>query len=97
MRLPHRLQGQKVKSQGHGAGAYCGGHLAAQLVSWVWMYSCTQMGCVKLGRINYDNEANSQEVLFWRHIHYEDDITIEHAIQSNTKKLSQACTEFLQL
>ena len=26
MRLPHRLQGQKVKSQG-GAGAYCGGHL----------------------------------------------------------------------
>ena len=35
MRLPHRLQGQKVKSQGHGAGAYCGGHLAAQLVSTV--------------------------------------------------------------
>jgi len=32
MRLPHRLRGQKVKSQGHGAGAYCGGHLAAQLV-----------------------------------------------------------------
>ena len=31
MRLPHRLQGQKVKSQG-GAGAYCGCHLAAQLV-----------------------------------------------------------------
>ena len=31
MRLPHRLQGQRVKSQG-GAGAYCGGHLAAQLV-----------------------------------------------------------------
>ena len=31
MRLPHRLQGQKVKSQG-GAGAYCGGRLAAQLV-----------------------------------------------------------------
>jgi len=31
MRLPYRLQGQKVKSQG-GAGAYCGGHLAAQLV-----------------------------------------------------------------
>jgi len=31
MRIPHRLQGQKVKSQG-GAGAYCGGHLAAQLV-----------------------------------------------------------------
>ena len=30
--LPHRLQGQKVKSQGHGAGTYCGGHLAAQLV-----------------------------------------------------------------
>jgi len=29
MRLPHRLQGQKVKSQGHGAAAYCGGHLAA--------------------------------------------------------------------
>jgi len=32
MRLPHRLQGQKVNSQSHGAGAYCGGHLAAQLV-----------------------------------------------------------------
>jgi len=32
MRLPHRLQGQKVKSQSHGAWAYCGGHLAAQLV-----------------------------------------------------------------
>ena len=32
MRLPHRFQGQKVKSQSHGAGAYCGGHLAAQLV-----------------------------------------------------------------
>ena len=32
MRLPHRLQGQKVKSQSDGAGAYCGGHLAAQLV-----------------------------------------------------------------
>ena len=31
MRLPYRLQGQKVKSQG-GAGAYCGGDLAAQLV-----------------------------------------------------------------
>ena len=24
MRLPHRHQGQKVKSQGHGAEAYCG-------------------------------------------------------------------------
>ena len=35
MRLLHRLQGQKVKSQGHGAGAYCGGHLAAQLVNTV--------------------------------------------------------------
>jgi len=35
MRLAHRLQGQKVKSQGHGAGAYCGGHLAAQLVLFV--------------------------------------------------------------
>ena len=32
MRLPHRLQRQKVKSQSHGAGAYCGGHIAAQLV-----------------------------------------------------------------
>ena len=32
MRLPH-LQGQKVKSQG-GAGAYCGGDLAAQLVKF---------------------------------------------------------------
>jgi len=31
MGLPRRLQGQKVKSQG-GAGAYCGGDLAAQLV-----------------------------------------------------------------
>ena len=34
MRLPHRLQGQKVKSQSHGAGACCGGHLAAQLVDF---------------------------------------------------------------
>ena len=34
MRLPHRLQGQNVKSQG-GAGAYCGGDLAAQLVMFV--------------------------------------------------------------
>ena len=33
MRLPHRLQGQKVKSQSHGVGAYCGGDLAAQLVT----------------------------------------------------------------
>jgi len=24
----HRLQGQQVKSQGNGAGAYCGGHLS---------------------------------------------------------------------
>jgi len=30
---PHRLQGQKVKS--HVAGAYCVGHLAAQLVIFV--------------------------------------------------------------
>ena len=36
MRLPHRLQGKKVKSQSHGAGAYCGGHLAAQLVAYVF-------------------------------------------------------------
>jgi len=28
MRLPHRVQGQKSKSHG---GAYCDGHLAAQL------------------------------------------------------------------
>jgi len=35
MRLPHRLQGQKVKGQGHGAGAYCGGRLAAQLVIYI--------------------------------------------------------------
>jgi len=33
MRLPHRLQGQKVKSQG-GAWAYCGGDLSAQLVQF---------------------------------------------------------------
>ena len=38
MRLPHRLQGQKVKSQG-GAGAYCGGDLAAQLVISTGYYS----------------------------------------------------------
>jgi len=37
MRLPHRLQGQKVKSQG-GAGAYCGGDLAAQLVIIIILY-----------------------------------------------------------
>ena len=33
MRLPHRLQGQKVKSQGK-VGAYCGGDLAAQFVDF---------------------------------------------------------------
>ena len=38
MRLPHRLQGQKVKSQG-GAGAYCGGDLAAQLVHSVCLWA----------------------------------------------------------
>jgi len=37
MRLPHRLQGQRVKSQG-GAGAYCGGDLAAQLVTGCYYY-----------------------------------------------------------
>ena len=41
MRLPHRLQGQKVKSQGHGAGAYCGGHLATQLVYFYIHVLCT--------------------------------------------------------
>jgi len=41
MRLPHRLQGQKVKSQG-GAGAYCGGHLAAQLVVSSSAAACSQ-------------------------------------------------------
>ena len=41
--LPHRLQGQKVKSQGHGAGAYCDGHLAAQLVSHTQVYVNIQM------------------------------------------------------
>jgi len=38
MRLPHRLKGQKVNSQG-GAGAYCGGNLAAQLVITVIIIS----------------------------------------------------------
>jgi len=33
MRLPHRLQGQKVKSQGHGVNF--GGHIAAELSSAV--------------------------------------------------------------
>jgi len=42
MRLPHRLQGQKVKSQG-GAGAYCGGDLAAQLVTETWF---TEIWCL---------------------------------------------------
>ena len=38
MRLPHRLQGQKVKSQGQqGWGACCGGHLAAQLVKYCFL------------------------------------------------------------
>ena len=35
MRLPHRLQGQKSKSRG---GAYCGGHLAEQLVNLTLTY-----------------------------------------------------------
>ena len=46
MRLPHRLQGQKVKSQCHGAGAYCGGHLAAQLVIDVCMLSYVRLTCI---------------------------------------------------
>jgi len=33
---PTPTSSQKVKSQGHGAGAYCGGHLAAQLVLVDW-------------------------------------------------------------
>ena len=48
MRLPHRLQGQKVKSQDHGAGAYCGGHLAAQLVLSVILSLCVQPISLKL-------------------------------------------------
>ena len=38
MRLPHPHQGQKIKSQSHGAGAYCGGHLAAHLVWFIYHY-----------------------------------------------------------
>ena len=30
----------KVKSQSHGAGAYCGGHLAAQLVHHMLLQFC---------------------------------------------------------
>jgi len=48
MRLPHRLQGQKVKSQSHVAGAYCGGHLAAQLVSTVVSASDIPLRTIKL-------------------------------------------------
>ena len=49
MRLPHRLQGQKVKSQG-GAGAYCGGHLAAQLVFAV-VPCCLLAVCIATVRV----------------------------------------------
>jgi len=44
MRLPRRLQGQKVKSQG-GAGAYCGGDLAAQLVIETFCIQCGPLQC----------------------------------------------------
>ena len=47
MRLPQRLQGQKVKSQG-GAGAYCGGDLATQLVLcyfWWCLYVMQSYNC----------------------------------------------------
>ena len=40
---PHRLQGQKVKS--HGAGAYCGGHLAAQLVPYTLFIASNTAYC----------------------------------------------------
>ena len=58
MWLPHRLHGQKVKSQG-GAGAYCGGELAAQLVkicNWkvvvttkIKLFYCCAMLCISAG------------------------------------------------
>ena len=36
----------KVKSQGHGAGAYCGGHLAAQLVIIIIIICCCCCCCL---------------------------------------------------
>jgi len=43
----------KVKSQGHGAGAYCGGHLAAQLVFVVFFNDeCESYGLIIVSRSN---------------------------------------------
>ena len=56
MRLPHRLQGQKVKSEG-GAGAYCGGDLAAQLVSFASLPACDEQTD---GHANYAFRALAQ-------------------------------------
>jgi len=61
MRLPHRLQGQKVKSQG-GAGAYCGGDLAAQLVESLQLTTCfsTHSG---YNRIKHSTAQHSHPVI----------------------------------
>ena len=58
MRLPHRLQGQKVKSQGRGAGAYCGGHLAAQLVIGWDVNPSESTG-------NYSATSNNMKLVHW--------------------------------
>ena len=79
MRLPHRLQGKKVKSQ-RGAGAYCGGDLAAQLVTVIvkcqnglicddWLLKRSKR-CSHLGSINtpfqlYQVLFHKQIITFW--------------------------------
>ena len=60
MRLPRRLQGQKVKSQG-AAGAYCGGDLAAQLVN-IW--NSLPDYVVDTDNLDTDNLEYNQEILF---------------------------------
>jgi len=59
MQLPHRLQDQKVKSQG-GAGAYCGGDLAAQIVNDVtdhWQHNLARILMHKAISSNMDYEG----------------------------------------
>ena len=70
MRLPHRLQGQKVKSQGHGAGAYCGGHLAAQLVKYIYIAQDReklQMRCSLSQFCASLQQAVGVVIIRWRH------------------------------
>ena len=65
MRLPHRLQGQKVKSQSHGAGAYCGGHLTAQLVIYIFIrHNMTESNKQKEQQKEQEKKEKQQQLLY---------------------------------